>query len=147
MFQGENNIVFMICFRVCLVAIPVYAYFLLVVVLQPKQKCTVHNEVHKIVKICLRTSVQFSTIIELRNAFFHMTSHHLKILRNIYVFKVGARGRAWLPASGRCKKTRNFNRPFPLWACSGNEIALWVKFWSWQAWTKIPSQLERASQN
>jgi hypothetical protein len=29
------------------------------------------------------------------------------------------------------------NRPFPLW----------VKFWSRQAWTKISSQLERASQN
>jgi hypothetical protein len=29
------------------------------------------------------------------------------------------------------------NRPFPLW----------VKFWSRQVWTKISSQLERASQN
>jgi hypothetical protein len=29
------------------------------------------------------------------------------------------------------------NRPFPLW----------VKFWSRYAWTKISSQLERASQN
>jgi hypothetical protein len=28
------------------------------------------------------------------------------------------------------------NRPFP-----------WVKFWSRQVWTKISSQLERASQN
>jgi hypothetical protein len=31
----------------------------------------------------------------------------------------------------------DFNRPFPFW----------VKFWSRQVWTKILSQLERASQN